>query len=232
MKKIRFFRFCFLWLLGSFCKHGLSQPCDQKSINLGTISAQWVYRNPDLPINFPLPAGWFVYDYVASPKRYLRIGSDYMKMSMGLSDMSGGSSLDIVQLKNFPVQYAPILLSIAKLPDTTNMVLSAEDLVQNHTLSFRIYDAENMDAPGFLAAFYKKWTGKTIDTLQIKDMQIGSIDFKSVLIPGASKTDPAAKTLLAVKNFGCVQLLARIVYDSAGDLSEIMDACKQAGTNP
>jgi hypothetical protein len=216
-------------MLAIFLAPGLlfGQSCERGSVNLGTITAHWIYHSPDLRIQLQLPDGWFVYDYLSSPKKYLRVGSNYFRISMGLSEMSDGSLMDLDQLKKLPLNYAPILLSVAKLQDTTAVIPSEEDSVRNHSFSMRLFFADPADEGQFLLGYCKMLSGHSPDSSAVRDTLIGSFRFRSVVIQGGKE-----QHLLAVKNFGCVQVLLRFTYEEAGDLAEMLDICKGLTSTP
>ena len=50
-----------------------AQDCDQSSFNLGKIDCHWLYKNESLKISFQLPEGWYLFDQLATKKKYVKI---------------------------------------------------------------------------------------------------------------------------------------------------------------
>jgi len=232
MKKETASGLLFILVLGLASGQLFGQSCDNSTINLGTINSSWIYTNPDPSLRLQLPDGWYVYDYLSSPKKYLRVGSNYFKISMGLSEMSEGSMLDLGQLKKFPLDYAPILLSLAILPDTSALVPSDQDSARNHSFSMRVYYAESQDEGQFLQTYCKKITGRDLDSADIKDTLIGAVHVRSTILSNRNKQGEQEQTLLGVKKFGCVHVLFRFTYQTGTDLQEMLDICKGLKSAP
>ncbi|HTQ28055.1 MAG TPA: hypothetical protein VMI35_08005 [Puia sp.] len=223
---MRIFTYILLFLSFVLSTRVSAQSCDNGSVNLGTINAQWVYSNADLQIRFPLSTGWYVYDYISAPKRYLRVGSDYLKISLGLSEMSDGGLIDLNQLKALPINFAPILLSISRLTDTSALVPSPEDHAGTASLSLRVYAARSEDPGQMLATLFNLATGKTLDSASIKDTLIGSMQFKYITIASQGGNSQPGNSLLATRKFGCVYVVARMVYQTEADLTDLFDLCR------
>src|SRR5215467_9488416 len=151
MKQHRHLIFALLTLL-VFTYKGAGQKCDSGTLNLGTVSSNWLYKNSDLQIAFQLPDGWYMYDYPAHEKKYLRIGSDYRKMSEVLFEQGSwsGPNVDMAQLKQLGLDYPMTFFSIIKLDDTVPAILSENELQQNYSLSMRGYYADTADTDSFL----------------------------------------------------------------------------------
>ncbi|PWT75106.1 MAG: hypothetical protein C5B59_09655 [Bacteroidetes bacterium] len=212
-----------------FCTDSMAQNCDDSSINLGVISDHWVYRNKSFKLNMQLPEGWYLFDYPATEKKYLRIGSDYSKMSSVLFDNApdAGPTVDIGQIKPLPVEYALTVLSLAKLQDTADVVLSGNEIQQNYTVSLRVAYADTSGEDNFLKAFYKKLTRQQNKEAEIKEGKLGDLNYKYILLHSTTKSGVAENRIFGIKNFGCVDLIIRMTYDTDADLSVINDVFKE-----
>lgn len=211
-----------LFVIPSFC--GFAQNCEEGSLNLGTVNDQWVYKNNNLKISFKLPEGWYMFDFPATEKKYLRIGSDYRKMSEVLFGNGDGPMLDMAQVKQLPFDYALIILSLAKLADTA-AVIPAPKEVQHNALSLRAYYADTADADTFLKTVYKKVSGKTSGEPEIKEGKLGDLDYRFFSLAAKGPDGNMENKIYGARNFGCVNILIRILYNTDTDLSAINDAC-------
>ena len=209
-----------------FTYSSLAQNCESGLLSLGMIDSQWVYKNKDLKISFKLPVGWYLFDQVATEKKYLRIGSDYGKISEPLADRDG-PTVDLAQLKQLPIEYALTLLSLAKLQDTLSVIPSANEIQQNYTISFRTYYADTVGTDRFLKMFYKKITRQNAQDPEIKDGKLGEMDYKYFLLKTTNKSGEIENRIFGVRNFGCTNLMVRITYLTDADFLLISDICNE-----
>jgi len=223
------YRFCLLITLSFFLflnHSSFSQNCESGSLSLGMVDSQWVYKNKDLKISFILPRGWYLFDQVATEKKYLRIGSDYGKISEPMADREG-PTVDMAQVKQLPFEYALTLLSIAKLQDTLPVIPSANEIQQNCTISFRAYYADTSTVDQFLKMFYRKITRQKGADPEIKEGKLGELDYKYILIKMANKSGEIENRVFGVRNFGCINVMVRITYITDADFSLISDICSE-----
>ncbi len=218
------------WLLSTgllifLFANSIAQNCESGSLNLGTVNEQWVYKNNLLKISFPLPQDWYLYDFPATEKKYLRVGSDYRRMSEVLYGNGDGAALDMARVKQLPFDYALILLSLAKLPDTAAVVPATKEALHN-AISLRAYYADTSDAVTFLKTVYKKVTGKTTEP-EVKDGKLGELDYQFFSVTAKNSDGSTENRIYGVRNFGCINILIRISYATDADLAALTDACKE-----
>ena len=220
------YRFHLLLIILFFYNNCFSQ-CDQGTLNLGTVDSSWIYKNKSIKISFQLPQGWYMYDQVATDKKYLKIGSDYRKMSEVLFAGGAGPEIDMAQVKTLPFEYALTLLSLAKLDDTIAVIPADNEKKQNSTISFRAYYADTTDADHFLKIIYKKVTKRNDGMPEIKEGKLGELDYKYILLSFSNKSGAIENWIYGVRNFGCIHVVIRMIYISEADLSQIIEACGQ-----
>jgi hypothetical protein len=225
LKKLLFSVFLLSIFSGTrgFCQE---RRCEDSVLNLGTVDSSWTYRNRQLGIEFPLPQGWYMFDYVAMERKYLRVGSDFGKMSSVLFDDGpfSGVMMTLADIKKLNFAYAQTILSLAKLPDSANLVLSSGE-ARNNTVSFRIHYADSSDANAFLQGFYKQITRQTRELPVLFDKKIGDISCRCFTINMSVPGGGEQPNLLCAHYLGCTQLLIRITYPSEAGLAIILDAC-------
>jgi hypothetical protein len=208
-----------------------AQNCpDNRSVNLGTVDAQWIYKNETLKIVFALPEGWFLYDYLATDKKYLRIGSDYRKMSAELFAGGEGPTLDLAQLKKMPFGFEPVILSLAKLADTGSVVPTPAEILDT-SISFRVTAADTSDVSQYLRGFYKKIMRNAIDSPEVKLGKIGGLDYQFISVTAPNRKGLTEYNLFCARNFGCINLLIRICYLTESGRALIFDACQPLKLN-
>jgi hypothetical protein len=217
------FAFCLLILFSS--RSGLAQNCSDGTINLGTLDAHWYYKNDNLKISFQLPEGWYYYDYMAQERKYLKVGSDYLKMSAELYAGGDGPILDLAQLKNMPYGYGPVMLSLARFEDTASLIVSPTERLDT-AVSLRVYYADTTNVDPFLKLVAKKMNPAGADNPEIQDGKIGTLDYRYLKVPLMNKSGQTVENLIGARNFGCVNVLIRISYITATGRSQIFDACR------
>src|SRR6185369_16067291 len=117
MKQFLFFGLSVLMFL-FFPRKSNAQRCEDSSVNLGKIDSTWLYINPSIKISYRLPMGWYLFDQLGPEKKYIRIGSDFLKLSAPLADNGPGPIVGLDQIKSHPLDYSMSLFSLAKLDDT------------------------------------------------------------------------------------------------------------------
>src|SRR5882724_3400250 len=202
-----------------------AQQCEDSSINLGRIDEHWLYTNQDIKISFQLPEGWHLFDGVGIEKRYIKIGSDYRKLSEVVVN-SIGPVVDLKEIKKYPLDLGLTLFSLAKLEDTAALIPSPNEFQQNKTISCKAYYAETKEADTLLKALYKKLT-RSPDTPQIKNGKLGDLEYKYISLAVKNKTGAVENKIFGVRNFRCVNIILRITYITDDDLASINDACKE-----
>jgi hypothetical protein len=226
---------CFLVLLlitalcsGDLC---LAQHCPEDSLlNLGTVDAHWFYRNESLNLSLPLPEGWYLYDYLATERKYLRVGSDYRKMSAALFAGGSGPNIDFAQLDKLPFGAEPILLSLASIADTASIIISPDEK-HDTTISFRAAYADTTDVNALLKGFYKRIIRNSVDTPEIRSGKIGNLDYRFISVTAPNRAGLMENNLFCARNFGCINLLIRITYLSVSGRTLLFDACKELKLN-
>ncbi len=201
-----------------------AQECADSSVNLGKINNDWVYTNPDIHVSFALPQGWFFYDQLASEKKYIRIGSDYTKLSAPLADNSTGPVIGLDQIQSRPLDFSLNLFSLAQLPDSTSTVPAAAELQQNRTISCKAYYAAIKEDTSLLKALYQKYTA-TKQTPQINEAKLGELPYKYFTLQVTNKAGVVEKRIYGAINFGCFNLIIRIIYITDEDLAAVNDVC-------
>jgi len=202
------------------------QHCEDSSFNLGKIDDHWLYKNENLKISFQLPEGWYLFDQLASEKKYVKIGSDYRKLSEPMVDNGPGPIIALSQIKSYPLDYALTLFSIAKLSDSALLIPAANELQQNNTISCKAYYAEIKETDELLKVLFRKFTGNS-DAPEIKEGRLGEIEYKYISLTVTNKTGITEKRIFGARNFGCVNIIIRINYITDADLSGINDACRE-----
>jgi hypothetical protein len=203
-----------------------AQNCpDNGLVKLGTVDAQWVYKNEMLKISFALPEGWYWYDYLAADKKYLRIGSDYRQMSAELFAADAGPVLDLAQLKKLPFGFEPVILSLAKLEDTQSVIASPQEILDT-SISLRVTVADTVDIDQYLKNFYKKIMRNGIDSPEVRPGKIGGLDYQCISVVAPNRKGLTVHNLFCARNFGCINLLIRICYLTESGRSLIFDACQ------
>jgi hypothetical protein len=203
-----------------------AQQCVDSSVNLGKIDSAWLYNNPSFHFSFKLPDGWYFFDQLASQKKYIRIGSDYKKLSAPLADDGPGPIVGLDQIKEHPLDFSLNLFSLARFNDTVPDMPAANELQQNKTVSCKAYYAEIKDSIELLKALYKKYTGGSKDEPQIKTARLGELEYSYFSLLITNKAGVAENRIFGVRNFGCVNLIVRITYLTDADLAAVDDACK------
>lgn len=203
-----------------------AQHCEDSSVNLGKIDSTWLYINPSIKVSFKLPTGWYLFDQLAAEKKYIRIGSDFAKLSAPLADKGPGPIVGLDQIKNHPLDYSMSLVSLAKLDDTAALVPAATEFQQNKTISCRAYYAEIKDSIELLKVLYKKFTGSSKEEPQIKDGKLGALEYKYFSLAITNKAGISENKIFGVRNFGCINIIIRITYITDADLAALNDACK------
>jgi hypothetical protein len=229
MKRYRLLLLVILLSISFFSNKSLAQHCEDSTINLGTVDSTWLYQNKDLRISFQLPEGWYLYDDFLSEKKYLRIGSDYKKMSEVIfANSSTGPEVDLAQMKNLSFEYALMFLSLTKMTDTASVIISPIEIQQNYTVSLRAVYADTLNSPDlFLKAYYKRISGKNEDVPVIKDGKLGDLDYRYFELSIMNKKGTVENKIFGARNFGCVNMLIRIIYVNDADLATITDTFKQ-----
>ena len=146
-------------------------------------------------------------------------------MSAPIVDDGPGPIVGLDQIKPYPLDYALTLFSLAKLKDTMPLVAAATELQQNNTISIKAYYAEIKEADELLKVLYRKFTGTTGEP-EVKNGKLGELEYKYMIVPVTNKSGTAENRIYGVRNFGCVNVIIRIIYIADADLSTIMDACK------
>jgi len=224
IKQYRFRALAMLIIL-FFPAISFAQHCEDNSLNLGKIDNHWLYKNEDLKISFQLPSGWYMYDQLATEKKYVQIGTDYRKLSEPLVDKGPGPVVALSQIKTYPLDYALTLLSIAKLPDTVSFITADNEFQQNYILSFKAYYAEIKEVDQLLKILYRKITGRT-DEPEIKEGKLGELDYKYMLLAIKNNEGVVENRIFGAKNFGCINMIIRLTYIADDDLLMITDVCK------
>jgi len=202
-----------------------AQQCEDSSVNLGRIDQHWLYTDEDFKISFQLPEGWYLLDELALEKKYIKIGSDYRKLSEPIANPIG-PVVELKQLKSHPLDLGVTFFSLAKLEDTTLIIPAANELQQNQIISCRAYYAETKEADTVLKALYKKFT-RSQDMPEIKNGKLGELEYRYILLAVKNKAGIIENKIFGVKNFGCVNMILRITYITDADLAAINDACKE-----
>jgi len=223
MRKSRFYSSAILLLISFLSNECVAQHCEDSSVNLGTVDSNWLYQNKDLRISFQLPEGWYLYDNFLSEKKYLRIGSDYKKLSEVIfTNSSTGPEVDLAQMKNLSFEYALMFLSLTKMADTASIIVSPIEIQQNYTVSLRACYADTLSNPDlFLKVYYKKITGRSENMPLIKDGKLGDLEYRYFELPIMNKKGTIENKIFGARNFGCVNMLIRITYLTDTDLALI-----------
>jgi hypothetical protein len=211
-----------------FARDSIAQNCpDDSLLNFGTIDAHWFYRNESLKISLQLPSGWYMYDYHGTDKKYIRIGSDYRKMSSDLfAEGGGGAWIQMSELKKLPIGVQPSILSLSKIADTASIVLSPEEK-HDTSITFNVAFADTTDIQVYLKTYYKKIRPNDPVVPEIKDGRIGDLDYKYISVPALNRAGLEEQNLFCGRNFGCINLTIRITYLNASGRSQIFGACKE-----
>ncbi|MBS1600353.1 MAG: hypothetical protein JST75_19145 [Bacteroidetes bacterium] len=202
-----------------------AQTCVDSSFNLGKIDSGWLYRNNNTGISFQLPQGWFFFDQIASERKYIRIGSDYAKLSAPLVDNSPGAIIALNQIQSQPLDFALTLFSIAKLDDTVALVPMANEIQSNKSISCKAYYADIKEADTLLKVLFQKYT-RSKELPEIKEGKLGELPYKYFILAVANKTGKLEHRIYGVRNFGCFNIIIRLTYITDADLSLMNDACK------
>ena len=208
-----------------------AQQCADSSVNLGKIDSNWLYQNPSTKISFQLPPSWYFFDALAPQKKYVRIGSDFTKLSAPIADNGPGPIVALDQIKAQPLDFALTLFSVAQLSDTVPIVPVANESQQNRTVSCKAYYAEVNDADTLLKVLYQKYT-RSKELPQVKEGKLGELEYKYFLLAVAGKSGAVENRIYGAKNFGCFNVLVRITYNTPADLAAINDACKGLTLQP
>jgi hypothetical protein len=198
---------------------------DDSLLNLGTIDAHWFFSEKNLKISFPLPSGWYMYDYHAEDKKYLRIGSDYRKMCSDIFAGGGGAFMRLDQLKKFPLGVQINILGLSKFEDTATVILSPDERLDT-SIIFSLGYTDTTDIHFFLKEYYKKIMRNAGDPPEIRPGKMGNLDYEFISITAPNKAGVLQDHLFCARNFGCFNLLIRIIYQTQSGRALIFDACK------
>jgi len=198
---------------------------DDSSFNLGTVDAHWFFRNKSLKISLQLPSGWYMYDYHVQDKKYLRIGSDYRKMSSDIFAGGEGPLVDLAQIKKLPFGVQINILSLSKFADTTSVILSPEERLDT-AIIFSIGHTDTADIHFFLREYYKKFMRNAVDPPEIRPGRIGNLDYEFISVSALNRAGEMRNILFCARNFGCINLLISITYETESGRTLIFDAIK------
>jgi hypothetical protein len=203
---------------------GRAQHCEDSTVFLGRLDSDWLYRNESLGLAFPLPQGWYFYDYLGQQRKYLRVGSDYRLLSSSYVE-GRGATVQIPELKRVGFAFAPTLLSLARLDDSANLV-TADREIEQKMISFRACYADTSDTPGFLIQYYRRITHGTTDTPAILQGQLGGLHFDYFSVTVQTPSGQIQQNWFGARKFGCFYLLIRIIYQKEEDLEQLREACQ------